>query len=150
MEEREEFHKRPSMAKKAGCQGLRVTQKRRSWAILERWLHALALDFSNPSFSPGRLALKYSKSARPYSKPFGRKSRPAGQCRALRLRDWRCCPPSAKRLARVGQPRVDHRNGNLLREFCNGRSVRLIDFGSEDYAARFNATRIEGEFSIIG
>jgi hypothetical protein len=58
MEERGEFPKQPSMAKKAGRQDSGSLKKRRSWAILKRRFNALTLDFSNPSFSPGRLALE--------------------------------------------------------------------------------------------
>ncbi len=73
MEERLELPRQLAKRRKAGCQDSGLRSKRRSWAILERRFHALTWDFSNLSFSPGRPALEWSKSARPLSQTFGKK-----------------------------------------------------------------------------
>jgi hypothetical protein len=73
MEERLELPRQLAKRRKAGGQDSGHRSKRRSWAILERRFHALTWDFSNLSFSAGRPALEWSKSARPLSQTFGKK-----------------------------------------------------------------------------
>jgi hypothetical protein len=94
MEERGALPKQLSTREKTRCQDSGVPLKRRSWAILERRFHALTLDFSNPLFSPGRLALEQRKSRVPFFETVSKEKPTGGAMSALRgLPDEPACLP---------------------------------------------------------